>query len=128
MILIVNSRIVHYEERLFTLHYKKRFNTLTLDLQSKMRAVIGSCEEVKSSRKLKKLLQIVLSLGNYMNRGGRGNASGFRLQSLTRLADTKSNSKINLLNYIVGQIESSHAELLSIEEELGNVKSASKVR
>jgi len=93
-----------------------------------MRSVILSCEEVKGSRKLKKLLQLVLSLGNYMNRGGRGGASGFRLASLTRLADTKSNSKINLLNYVVGQLETNHADLLGIEQEIGHVKSAAKVR
>lgn len=45
-----------------------------------------------------------------------------------RLTDTKSNSKITLMNYIVGQIEQNHKELLDIETEIGNVKGAAKVR
>lgn len=32
--------------------------------------------EVARSRRLRRLLEIVLALGNYMNRGARGNASG----------------------------------------------------
>lgn len=59
--------------------------------------------EVARSRRLKKLLEIVLALGNYMNKGARGNAFGFRLSSLNRLADTKSSSVrgTTLLHYIV---------------------------
>lgn len=59
--------------------------------------------EVSRSRRLRKLLEIVLALGNYMNRGARGNASGFKLTSLNRLGDTKSSSAkgTTLLHYLV---------------------------
>ena len=36
------------------------------------------------------MLELILAFGNYMNRGQRGNAVGFKLTSLTRIADTKS--------------------------------------
>lgn len=63
--------------------------------------------EVTCSRRLKKLLEIVLAIGNYMNEGARGNAWGFRMSTLNRLADTKSNSihGITLLHYIVDVID-----------------------
>ncbi len=35
-----------------------------------------ACKELVRSKRLRSLLQIVLVLGNYMNRGQRGNASG----------------------------------------------------
>lgn len=59
--------------------------------------------EVARSRRLRKLLELVLAFGNYMNKGARGNAWGFRLSSLNRLVDTKSSSMkgITLLHYIV---------------------------
>ena len=59
--------------------------------------------EVARSRRLKKLLEVVLALGNYMNRGARGNALGFRLASLNKLADTKSSTSkgTTLLHYLV---------------------------
>lgn len=39
---------------------------------------------------LRQLLEIILAFGNYMNKGQRGNASGFKVSSLNKLADTKS--------------------------------------
>ena len=39
-------------------------------------AVQKACKELSRSKKLRSLLQIVLVLGNYMNRGQRGNAAG----------------------------------------------------
>lgn len=59
--------------------------------------------ETGRSRRLRRVLELVLALGNYMNRGARGNASGFRLASLNRLADTKSSQSkgTTLLHYLV---------------------------
>lgn len=63
--------------------------------------------EVSRSRRLRRLLEVVLALGNYMNRGARGNATGFRLASLNRLADTKSSAckGTTLLHYLVEILE-----------------------
>ena len=59
------------------------------------------------SKKLKKLLEIVLALGNYMNRGQRGNAKGFLISSLNNMVDTKSslNRHVTLLHYLVEVLE-----------------------
>lgn len=87
--------------------------------------------EVARSRRLRKLLELVLALGNYMNRGARGNAFGFRLQSLNRLADTKASSAkakgTTLLHYLVQVIENKFKDILRLEEDLPHVKEASKV-
>ena len=46
-------------------------------------------------------------LKTYPNRGQRGNAVGFKLSSLTRIADTKSscNKNMTLLHYIADTCE-----------------------
>lgn len=36
------------------------------------------------------MLEIVLAIGNFMNKGQRGGAYGFRVASLNKIADTKS--------------------------------------
>lgn len=46
--------------------------------------------EVVKSRALRQLLEVVLAFGNYMNKGQRGNAYGFKISSLNKIADTKS--------------------------------------
>ena len=75
-------------------------------MEPKIVAVLGGSKEVARSKKLKKLLEIILALGNYMNRGQRGNAVGFRISSLNRLSDTKSSTKnTTLLHYLVDTLE-----------------------
>lgn len=102
-IIIFIFRIAHYEQRLRSLVYKKKFVTWKSEVESRAKIVMEASREVARSRRLKKLLEIVLALGNYMNKGARGNAYGFRLSSLNRLADTKSSSVrgTTLLHYIV---------------------------
>lgn len=122
------SSIVHYEQRLRVLHYKKRFPHIVEENTSRMKTVLEACRELSRSRKLRKMLEVVLALGNYMNRGGRGNASGFRLFSLIRLQDTKSNQRNqNLMNYLAHQVETYWSELLDLENDLGGVRGAAKV-
>lgn len=54
------------------------------------------------------VLEVVLAFGNFMNRGNRGNAVGFRLSSLNKMGDTKSSTDrdINLLHYLTKTLES----------------------
>lgn len=53
-------------------------------------AIRSGSEEVFRSGALKQLLEVVLAFGNYMNKGQRGNAYGFKISSLNKIADTKS--------------------------------------
>ena len=39
----------------------------------------------KDSAKLRKVLELILALGNYMNSGRKGLASGFKIQSLVKV-------------------------------------------
>ncbi|XP_068141170.1 disheveled-associated activator of morphogenesis 1 isoform X1 [Drosophila tropicalis] len=123
------SKIPHYEQRLKSLHYKKRFMLTINDLIPRITSVMEASREVARSRRLRKLLELVLALGNYMNRGARGNASGFRLSSLNRLADTKSSAAkgTTLLHYLVQVIEKKFKDLLKLEDDIPHVREASKV-
>uniref|UniRef100_A0A1B0ATF1 Disheveled-associated activator of morphogenesis 1 n=1 Tax=Glossina palpalis gambiensis TaxID=67801 RepID=A0A1B0ATF1_9MUSC len=123
------SKIPHYEQRLKSLHYKKRFMITVNDLIPRITNVMEASREVTRSRRLRKLLELVLALGNYMNRGARGNASGFRLASLNRLADTKSSAAkgTTLLHFLVQIIDKKFKDLLKLEEDIPHVREASKV-
>ncbi|KAL1455142.1 hypothetical protein WDU94_009258 [Cyamophila willieti] len=123
------SKIPHYEQRLRCLHYKKRFSFWISDIEPKIKSVMEASREVTRSRRLRRLLELVLALGNYMNKGARGNASGFRLTSLNKLVDTKSSSSrgVTLLHYLVELAEKRFKEVLKLEEDLSHVKEASKV-
>ncbi|XP_023719898.1 disheveled-associated activator of morphogenesis 1 [Cryptotermes secundus] len=123
------SKIPHYEQRLRSLHYKKRFNVWIGEVQPRIKSVMEASREVARSRRLRRLLELVLALGNYMNRGARGNASGFRLTSLNRLADTKSSAVkgTTLLHYLVEILEKKFRDVLKLEEDIPHVREAAKV-
>ena len=95
-------RVTHYEQRLRTLHYKKKFTIWLNELRPKIQSVLEASKEVQRSKRLKRMLELILAFGNYMNRGQRGNAHGFKLNSLTRIADTKSscNKNMTLLHFM----------------------------
>jgi formic-like protein len=83
---------------------------------------------VKSSKKFKSLLEVILAFGNYLNSSKRGPAYGFRLQSLDTLLDTKStDKKISLLHYIVATIRQNFTDLLNFDSELFCIDKASQV-
>lgn len=83
---------------------------------------------MKSSKKFKALLEVILAFGNYLNSSKRGPAYGFRLQSLDTLLDTKStDKKISLLHYIVATIRQNFPDLLNFDSELFSIDKASQV-
>lgn len=89
-------------------------------------AIISASNSVKNSKKLLKVLEIVLAFGNYMNSGKRGPAYGFRVQSLDTLMETKSSDKrMCLLHYIVETIRLKFPELLNFDSELMYIEKAS---
>jgi formic-like protein len=83
---------------------------------------------VKSSKKFRAVLEVVLAFGNYMNSSKRGPAYGFKLQSLDALLDTKStDKKTSLMHYIVATIRQKFPELLSFDVELNQIAKAAQV-
>ncbi|KAG5563021.1 hypothetical protein RHGRI_005688 [Rhododendron griersonianum] len=64
--------------------------------------ILGKCEQIRNSAKLKRIMQTILSLGNALNHGtARGSAVGFRLDSLLKLTDTRAkNNKMTLMHYL----------------------------
>ncbi|GAB6020602.1 hypothetical protein CHUAL_003278 [Chamberlinius hualienensis] len=123
------SRINHYEQKLRILFYKKKFNERINDSKPKVASVIEASKEVQRSRRLKRILEMVLAFGNYMNPGQRGNAGGFKLVSLNRIVDTKSslNRSMNLLHYLVDTLEKQFKDTLRLEEDMTHVRQAAKV-
>lgn len=56
------------------------------------KAIVEASKELQGSKRIRKVLEMILAFGNYMNKGARGNAYGFRLQSLNKISDTKSST------------------------------------
>ncbi|XP_040267237.1 disheveled-associated activator of morphogenesis 1 isoform X2 [Bufo bufo] len=123
------SRINHYQERLQSLYFKKKFAERVAEVKPKVEAIRSASKEVLQSKSLKQLLEVVLAFGNYMNKGQRGNAYGFKISSLNKIADTKSSidKNITLLHYLITVVEKKYPKILSLHEELQSISEAAKV-
>ena len=98
------------------------------NLQPQVNAIIAASMSIRSSQKVKKILEIVLAFGNYMNSAKRGTVYGFKLQSLDMLTDTKSKDKnVSLMHYLVKTVEETFPELLNFETELRFIEKAAIV-
>uniref|UniRef100_A0A674BHQ1 Dishevelled associated activator of morphogenesis 1b n=1 Tax=Salmo trutta TaxID=8032 RepID=A0A674BHQ1_SALTR len=111
------SRINHYQQKLQSLYFKKKFAETIAGVKPKVEGVcdslIKASKEVLHSRNLKQLLEVVLAFGNYMNKGQRGNAYGFKVSSLNKIADTKSSidKNITLLHYLITILEKKYPKV-----------------
>ncbi|ELK35057.1 Formin-like protein 2, partial [Myotis davidii] len=103
-------------------------------LTPQLHSVIAASVSIKSSQKLKKILEasdislIILALGNYMNSSKRGAVYGFKLQSLDLLLDTKSTDrKQTLLHYISNVVKEKYQQVSLFYNELHYVEKAAAV-
>ncbi|KAM9315658.1 disheveled-associated activator of morphogenesis 2 isoform 1-T1 [Gastrophryne carolinensis] len=123
------SRIDHYQQRLQALFFKKKFPERLAETKPKVEALLMACRELTRSKRLKQLLEVVLAFGNYMNKGQRGNAFGFKVSSLNKIIDTKSSidRNITLLHYLIMIFEKTYPDILNIQNELQHLPEAAKV-
>ncbi|XP_053568648.1 disheveled-associated activator of morphogenesis 2 isoform X2 [Bombina bombina] len=123
------SRIDHYQHRLQALFFKKKFPERIAETKPKVEALLMACKELTRSKRLKQLLEVVLAFGNYMNKGQRGNAFGFKVSSLNKIIDTKSSidRNITLLHYLIMIFEKTYPDILNIQSELEHLTEAAKV-
>ncbi|KAG7328027.1 hypothetical protein KOW79_007971 [Hemibagrus wyckioides] len=123
------SRINHYQQRLQSLYFKKKFAERVADIKPKIEALHQASTEVLKSQNLRQLLEVILAFGNYMNKGQRGNAYGFRVSSLNKIADTKSSvdKNITLLHYLIMILEQKYPKVALFNKDLPKVPEAAKV-
>ncbi len=80
-------------------------------------ALKSGIREVKSSKKLRKLLELILAIGNYINgEGRRGGTWGFKLDTFEKLERHKAQSdgKTTLLQYMVLHLEKTDPGLINV--------------
>ncbi|XP_026141206.1 disheveled-associated activator of morphogenesis 2-like [Carassius auratus] len=123
------SRIDHYQQRLQSLFFKKKFAERLAEIKPKVEAILWASHEVMRSKRLTQVLEVVLAFGNFMNKGQRGNAYGFKVSSLNKIIDTKSSidRNITMLHYLIMNFENNYPDILSLQQDLVSIPEAAKV-
>uniref|UniRef100_A0A8C7KJI3 Formin-like 2b n=1 Tax=Oncorhynchus kisutch TaxID=8019 RepID=A0A8C7KJI3_ONCKI len=122
------SRIERLAQRMSIITFMGNFQDNIQMLTPQLHAIIAASVSIKSSQKLKKILEIILALGNYMNSSKRGAVYGFKLQSLDLLLETKTTDrKQTLLHYIANVVREKYPGVALFYNELHYVEKAAAV-
>ncbi|CAM9460272.1 unnamed protein product, partial [Heterosigma akashiwo] len=105
--------------------YKKTFLARRDELLDTVRVLEAACDDVKLSFKLKKLLGIILKLGNEMN---QQEARGFSFDALLKLNQGKAfDQRTSILVYLIRLLQRNDPALLTFKEDLRHIFPASRV-
>ncbi|KAI4875139.1 hypothetical protein NFI96_013012, partial [Prochilodus magdalenae] len=98
-------------------------------LKPKAELVEAACESLRASTLLPSFCKLILHVGNFLNYGSHtGNAEGFKISSLLKLTETKSNKgRITLLHHILEEAELNHPELLNLSDDIESCEKAAGI-
>ncbi|XP_043112360.1 formin-J [Puntigrus tetrazona] len=118
-----------FRMRLDVMILQQEFDPAVTSLCVAARCLREAARELLSCPELHYILRLVLKAGNYMNAGGyAGNAAGFRISSLLKLADTKANKPgMNLLHFVAMEAVKKDKDLLMFSSRLSHVSPASRL-
>jgi hypothetical protein len=116
---LVIDNVPRVKERVQLFTFKLGIN----DAENIIRPRIETCERalnvLDTSANLKKVLEVILALGNYMNGGTKsGQAYGFKLATLNKLKNSKGRNQTTLLDFLHKTLKQYYPDSLSFCEEL----------
>ncbi|XP_028377860.1 FH2 domain-containing protein 1 [Phyllostomus discolor] len=122
-------QVPNYSLRIEAMVLKKEFLPSCSSLYKDITVLRTAIKELMSCEELHSILHLVLQAGNIMNAGGyAGNAVGFKLSSLLKLADTKANKPgMNLLHFVAQEAQKNDDGLLHFSEKLHHVQEAARL-
>ncbi|XP_036097412.1 inverted formin-2 isoform X2 [Molossus molossus] len=94
---------------------------VVLDMvRPKAQLVLAACESLLTSHQLPVFCQLILRIGNFLNYGSHtGDADGFKIGTLLKLTETKSQqSRVTLLHHVLEEAEKNHPGLLQLPRDL----------
>uniref|UniRef100_A0A3Q2DND5 Glutamate receptor, ionotropic, delta 2 (Grid2) interacting protein, a n=1 Tax=Cyprinodon variegatus TaxID=28743 RepID=A0A3Q2DND5_CYPVA len=122
--------VPEYNTRLQSLLFKCSLQEKTEELRGAFDCIINASMELKTSKKLAKILEFVLAMGNYLNNSQpkTNKTTGFKINFLTELSTTKTvDGKSTFLHILVKSLCQHFPEVLDFSKDLTMVPLAAKV-
>jgi len=112
--------VPQYGNKLAALILKRDFDAKASQLRQELSVMHETCKKLLESAEVKKIFEIILAIGNFLNAGTRRVATAFKLDTLKKLSDIRSNisPKFTLLHYVAQFMEEHHPELVNWDEQL----------
>uniref|UniRef100_A0A4W3H5F0 Grid2 interacting protein n=1 Tax=Callorhinchus milii TaxID=7868 RepID=A0A4W3H5F0_CALMI len=122
--------VPEYKTRLRSLHYKITLQEKAEEIRAGLQCIHTASLELKNGKKLAKILEFVLAMGNYLNNGQpkSSKTTGFKINFLTELDTTKTvDGKSTFLHILAKSLRQHFPELLTFAIEIPTVPLAAKV-
>ncbi|KAM6157328.1 delphilin isoform 2-T2 [Erethizon dorsatum] len=122
--------VPEYKTRLRSLHFQATLQEKTEEIRGSLECLRQASLELKNSRKLAKILEFVLAMGNYLNdsQPKTNKTTGFKINFLTELNSTKTvDGKSTFLHILAKSLSQHFPELLGFAQDLPTVPLAAKV-
>ncbi|KAJ8413652.1 hypothetical protein AAFF_G00081590 [Aldrovandia affinis] len=122
--------VPEYKTRLRSLYFKTTLQEKTDEMRAGYECIYKASLELKNSKKLAKILEFVLAMGNYLNNGQpkTHRTTGFKINFLTELSTTKTvDGKSTFLHILAKSLGQHFPELLDFARGLTTVPLAAKV-
>ncbi|XP_058566383.1 delphilin isoform X2 [Neofelis nebulosa] len=122
--------VPEYKTRLRSLHFQATLQEKTEEIRGSLECLRQASLELKNSRRLAKILEFVLAMGNYLNDGQpkTNKTTGFKINFLTELNSTKTvDGKSTFLHILAKSLSQHFPELLGFAQDLPTVPLAAKV-
>ncbi|KAL7719840.1 Formin 2 family protein [Entamoeba marina] len=106
-----------------------QFPTKFTDCKNNVDKLLKASQCLKDSKKFTTLLEVILVIGNFMNKAtNKPLACGFKMSALSKLADTKANdNQRNLVNFLCKYIHEKRPELADWTKDVEDVVPAVRV-
>eukprot|EP00160_Parvularia_atlantis_P016023 Unigene4873_Nuclearia_a/m.14906 Unigene4873_Nuclearia_a/g.14906 ORF Unigene4873_Nuclearia_a/g.14906 Unigene4873_Nuclearia_a/m.14906 type:complete len:323 (+) Unigene4873_Nuclearia_a:648-1616(+) len=124
------SKIRRYGPRLECFYFKRMFEERIVDIQKGTSAMLEAATDVYTSKRFRKMLEVILAVGNYLNSGFRGGAYGFKIDAILKMTETKTSlygGKHTLLHYLYEVVEKNFKDLGKFVDDLQHVAQGAKV-
>lgn len=129
--MVAMMTVKHSKEKVRALLFKLQFRQCVADMEKDVFIVEKACNELRNSVRLRKLLGIVLNIGNRLNTAGptrKGKAGAFTIESLLKLNQAKAfDKKTTFLQYIIMVVKRHNMDLIDFKDDLQSVLKADKI-
>ncbi|XP_054709724.1 inverted formin-2-like [Uloborus diversus] len=128
-LLRLNS-VDNYDCRIEGMLLLEELPTTLQNLEESIQQLFSACSQLLTNKEFKNFLKLILVTGNFINSGSyAGNAIGFRLSTLPKLMEARTNKpRITLLHYLVDEAKRKDPESLNFTNAfLEKLKQCSKL-
>lgn len=125
-------RIPLFDKRIDAIIFKYNFDSEFSLLSENVSVLRNSYDVITTNEKFKKLIRMVLDIGNFLNyKTSKGNSYGFKLDSLKDMSGLKSKKvegkNYSLLDFVIINLRENAPEMLDFSKSFAPLEDAVKV-